>query len=207
MIRVLLVDDHALMRAGIRALLAGEADIAVVGEAATSDEAVVRARTLHPDVVLLDMLLPRRGGWETISDLLGESPGSRVLLVSCQATPNSIRRALSAGATGYVSKGATDRELVMAIRQVAGGDGYVEPKLGSRLVVDVPAPALDPLSDREREVMELLALGYTNQEIAQRLFVSLRTVDAHRAHIMVKLSLESRAELVMCALANGMIGP
>jgi DNA-binding NarL/FixJ family response regulator len=206
-IRVLVVDDHALMRAGIRALLVGEADIAVVGEAATSEEAVVRARTLHPDVVLLDMLLPTRGGWETIPELLGQSPDSRVLLVSCQATPSSIRRALSAGATGYVSKGATDRELVTAIRQVAGGAGYVEPKLGSRLVVDVPAPALDPLSDREREVMELLALGYTNQEIAQRLFVSLRTVDAHRAHIMVKLGIESRAELVMCALANGMIGP
>ena len=205
-IRVLVVDDHAVLRAGIRARLAGEPDIAVVAEAATCEEAIEQTRTLHPDVVLLDLLLPPRGGCEAIPDLVRHSPGSRVLIVSSQASPASVRRALSAGATGYVSKRVTERELLAAIRQVAAGTGYLEPELGARLVND-PSPALEPLSVREREVMQLLALGYTNQEIAKRLCISVRTVDTHRAHIMHNLRLESRAELVMCALANGMIGP
>jgi DNA-binding NarL/FixJ family response regulator len=207
MIRVLVVDDHALFRAGISARLAAERDMTVVGEAATGEEAVARARTLHPDVVLLDMLLPGRGGCDTIPELLRHSSDSRVIVVSSQASGGWVRRALGAGASGYVSKSATDGELLTAIRQVAGGDGYVEPKLGAKLVVDAAVPALEPLSDRERDVMPLLALGYTNGEIAERLFISVRTVDAHRAHIMLKLGLESRAELVMCALSNGIIGP
>jgi DNA-binding NarL/FixJ family response regulator len=206
-IGVLVADDHALHRAGIRARLAGEPDVAVVGEAATTEEAVVQARALCPDVVLLDLLIPCRGGCEAIPDLLRNSPDSRVLVVSCQASPVSVRRALSAGASGYVAKSATDGALIAAIRQVAAGGGYVEPALGAKLVVDVPAPALRSLSDRERDVMQLLALGHTNQEIARRLFISVRTVDSHRAHIMLKLGLESRAELVMCALSTGMLGP
>jgi DNA-binding NarL/FixJ family response regulator len=207
MIRVLVVDDHALLRAGIRARLAAERDVTVVGEAATGEEAVAQARTLHPDVVLLDLLLPSRGGCDTIPELLRHSPDARVLVVSSQASASWVRRALAAVASGYVSKSATDCELLTAIRQVAGGDGYVEPKLGAKLVVDASVPALEPLSDREREVMQLLALGHTNREIAERLFISVRTVDAHRAHIMLKLGLESRAELVMCALSNGIIRP
>jgi DNA-binding NarL/FixJ family response regulator len=206
-IRVMLVDDHALLRAGIRARLAAERDVTVVGEAATDEEAVARARTLHPDVVVLDLLLPNRGGCDTIPELLRHSPGARVLVVSSQASTSWVRRALAAGASGYVSKAATDGELLTAIRQVAGGDGYVEPKLGARLVVDASVPALEPLSDRERDVMQLLALGHTNRDIGERLCISVRTVDAHRAHIMLKLGLESRAELVMCALSNGIIGP
>jgi DNA-binding NarL/FixJ family response regulator len=205
-IRVVLVDDHAILRAGVRARLTAERDMMVVGEAATSEEAVARTRTLRPDVVLLDLLLPTRGGTETIPDLLRHSPDSRVLVVSSQATPSSVRRALSAGASGYLSKSATDGELVAAIRQVAIGHGYVQPDLGAKLVVDVSRPALEPLSGRERDAMQLLALGYTNQEVAERLFISVRTVDSHRAHIMLKLGLESRAELVMCALSNGLIG-
>ena len=207
MISVLVVDDHALLRAGIGAQLAAERDVTVVGEAATGEEAVARARTLHPDGVLLDLLLPSRGGCDTIPELLRHSSDSRVLVVSSQASVGWVRRALAAGASGYVSKSTTDGELLTAIRQVAGGDGYVEPKLGAKLVVDASVPALDPLSDRERDVMQLLALGHTNRDIAERLFISVRTVDAHRAHILLKLGLESRAELVMCALSNGIIGP
>jgi DNA-binding NarL/FixJ family response regulator len=205
-IRVAVVDDHPVLRAGIRARLAAESDIAVVAEAATCDEAVAQMRTLHPDVVLLDLLLPTRGGCETIPELLRHSPKTRVLMVSSQASPGSVRRALAAGASGYVSKRVTDRELLTAIRQVAAGAGYVEPELGARLVAD-PSPALGPLSVRERDVLQLLALGHTNQEIAKRLYISVRTVDTHRAQIMRKLSFGSRAELVMWALANGMIGP
>jgi DNA-binding NarL/FixJ family response regulator len=134
-------------------------------------------------------------------------PSSRVLVVSCQAAPSWVRRALSAGAAGYLPKRASDRELVAAIRRVAGGEGYVDPDVGARLVVDAAVPALAPLTDRERDVLHLLALGHTNHEIAARLFISARTVDTHRAHIMLKLDLETRAELVMFALANGIIGP
>jgi DNA-binding NarL/FixJ family response regulator len=135
------------------------------------------------------------------------APQAKILVVSSQAAPSSARRALSAGAAGYLPKRASDRELVTAIRLVADGGGYVEPALGARLVVDNSSPALEPLSERERDIVHLLALGYTNQEISRKLFISVRTVDTHRAHIMRKLELESRAELVMFALANGVIGP
>ena len=114
---------------------------------------------------------------------------------------------LSAGAAGYLPKRASDRELVAAIRRIARSEGYVDPDLGAKLVVDAASPALAPLLDRERDVLHLLALGHMNQEIAARLFISVRTVDSHRAHIMLKLRLETRAELVMFALANGVIGP
>jgi DNA-binding NarL/FixJ family response regulator len=205
-IGVLLVDDHALVRAGLRSRLEREPDIAVVGEAANADQALARTRILHPDVVLLDLLLPRRSGHEVIPTLVRTSPASRVLVVSAQAAPSSVRRALSAGAAGYLPKCASDLELLAAIRSIAGGHGYVDPDLGAQLVVDC-VPALEPLSDRERDILHLLALGYTNQEIAAQLFISVRTVDTHRAHIMAKLALETRAELVMFALANGVIGP
>jgi DNA-binding NarL/FixJ family response regulator len=206
LITVLICDDHALLRAGLRSRLEREPDISVLAEAATAEQALATTRAVHPDVVLLDLLMPRKTGYEVIPDLVLGTPGSRVLVVSAQATPSWVRRALSAGAAGYLPKRASDRELVAAIRQVAGGDGYVDPDLGAKLVVDAALPALAPLSDRERDVLHLLALGYTNQEIARRMFISVRTVDTHRAHIMLKLSLETRAELVMFALANGVIG-
>jgi DNA-binding NarL/FixJ family response regulator len=207
MIEVLVVDDHELLRAGLRSRLERESDIAVVGEADSAERAVIMARKLQPDVILLDFLLPRKSGVEAIPELLGAAPGARILMVSSQAAPSSVRRALSAGAAGYVPKRSSDRELVTAIRVVADGTGYVEPDLGAQLVVPKGSPALEPLSDRERDVVHLLALGYTNQEIAKKLFISVRTVDTHRAHIMRKLELETRAELVMFALANGLIGP
>src|SRR5262249_13977253 len=131
---------------------------------------------------------------------------SRILVLSSQVAPSWVRRALTAGAAGYLSKRASGRELAAAIRRVASGEGYVEPSLGATLVVDDSQSALGALSERERDVLQLLALGYTNQEIAGRLFISVRTVDAHRAHIMLKLKLENRAELVMFSLAHGVIG-
>jgi DNA-binding NarL/FixJ family response regulator len=191
----------------MRSRLEREGDITPVGEAATADQAVARTRALQPDVILLDLLLPRKSGYDVIPDLVRVSPHSRVLVVSSQAAPSSVRRALSAGAAGYLPKRASDGELTTAIRRIAGGNGYVDPDLGAKLVVDATAPALEPLTERERDVLHLLALGYANQEIAKRLFISVRTVDTHRAHIMLKLELETRAELVMFALANGIIGP
>jgi two-component system, NarL family, response regulator NreC len=207
MIRVLLVDDHQLLRAGLRSRLEREPGIAVVGDADSAERAVVMARSLQPDLILLDLLMPRKSGYEAIPELANVAPQAKILVVSSQAAPSSVRRALSAGAAGYLPKRASDRELVTAIRLVADGGGYVEPELGARLVTDNSSPALEPLSERERDIVHLLALGYTNQEISKKLFISVRTVDTHRAHIMRKLDLESRAELVMFALANGVIGP
>jgi two-component system response regulator NreC len=204
--RILLVDDHAALRSALRLRIERERGLVVAGEAATTQEAAALTRALKPDLVVLDLLLPTLGGVEVIPELLAQVPAPRILVMSSQAAPSSVRRALAAGASGYVSKGAAERELFAAIRDVAAGESYVEPKLGARLVVDTSSSEVERLSDRERDVMQLIALGYTNQEIATALFISARTVDTHRAHIMLKLRLSSRAELVMCALAGGLIG-
>jgi two-component system, NarL family, response regulator NreC len=207
MIRVLLVDDHELLRSALRRRLEAEDDISPVGEAATAEQAVVKARALQPDLVLLDLILPRKNGYEAIAEIAKVSPQSRVLVVSSQASPTAVRQAVTAGASGYVPKRASDGDLLTAIRRVAAGERYVDPDLGAQLVVADGMPALEPLSERERDVLHLLALGYTNQEIGKRLFISVRTVDTHRAHIMRKLRLETRAELVLFALSQGLIGP
>ena len=206
MIRVLLVDDHAVLRASLRLRLEQENGILAVGEAETAEQAVVRARVLKPDVVVLDLLLPRKSGYQAIPEILSVAPETRVLVVSSQTGPTPVRQAISAGAHGYVPKRASDTEVVEAIRRVASGERYVDPDHGAQLVVADNVPALDPLSERERDVLHLLALGHTNQEIGKKLFISVRTVDTHRAHIMRKLELHTRAELVLFALANGLIG-
>jgi DNA-binding NarL/FixJ family response regulator len=205
-IRVLLVDDHTLFRTGLRRSLEAELDITPVGEAGTPEQAIVKARALQPDVVLLDLILPRGRFPETIAELANVSPHSKVLVVSSQASPSAVRQAISAGAAGYVTKRASEGELLDAIRRIADGERYVDPDLGAQLVVADSVPALEPLSERERDVLRLLALGHTNQEIGKSLFISVRTVDTHRAHIMRKLRLETRAELVLFALANGLMG-
>ena len=207
MIRILLVDDHELLRSGLRTRLDKEADLTTVGEAGTAERAVVMARAAQPDLVMLDLLLPGKSGYDAIPELAQVAPNAKVIVVSSQTAPSSVRQALSAGAAGYVPKRASADELIEAIRRVARGEGYVDPELGARLVIANGSPALESLSQRERDVVHLLALGYTNQEIAKKLFISVRTVDTHRAHIMLKLDLETRAELVMFALANGLIGP
>jgi DNA-binding NarL/FixJ family response regulator len=206
MIGVLIVDDHQLFRSAMRSRLAEESDITTLGEAGTAQQAVIKARALQPDLVLLDLLLPRRTGYDAISDLSQVAPSARVLVVSSQNGPSSVRQALAAGASGYVPKHASDVDLVTAIRRVAAGGRYVDPDLGARLIVADDAPALEPLSERERDILHMLALGYTNQEVGKKLFISARTVDTHRANIMRKLRLTTRAELVLFALANGVIG-
>jgi DNA-binding NarL/FixJ family response regulator len=210
-IRVLIVDDHAVVRTGLRRVLDAEDDIETVGEAADADRAVFEAIENRPDVVLLDVMMPGKSGIEGLPALLQAVPEVRVLILSMQDDPRYVREAFDAGASGYVLKEAADTEVVDAVRAVAAGDRYVHPSLGARLVAaDADArkrAASDPLSDREREVLRLLALGHTNQEIATMLFISVRTAETHRAHIMRKLGLSSRAELVRHALAEGLLEP
>jgi DNA-binding NarL/FixJ family response regulator len=208
-IRVIIVDDHALVRSGLRLLLDKEEGIDVVAEAGTADEGVRAARLEKPDVILLDVVMPGRSGISASEEIIQASKGGRVLVLSMQDDPSYVREAFAAGATGYMLKEAADAELVQAVREVAAGGRYVHPTLGARLAqAEVEAArraANDPLSDREREVLRLLALGHTNQEIAKTLFISVRTAETHRAHIMQKLGLSTRAELVRYALANGLL--
>jgi len=207
--RVLIADDHALVRSGLRMLLENEGDFQVVAEAGTADEAVRAARLEKPDVILLDVVMPGRSGLEALDDVLEAAPDAKVLVLSMQDDPRYVREAFAAGASGYLLKEAADTELVAALREVAAGGRYVHPALGARIAAaDAAAEAKaasDPLSDREREVLRLLALGHTNQEIAKMLYISVRTAETHRAHIMQKLRLSTRAELVRYALAAGVL--
>jgi two-component system response regulator NreC len=208
-IRVVIVDDHAIVRAGLRLLLEREPDIEPVAEAANAGEAVFRALEHKPDVLLIDVTMPGESGIEAIPKLLEASPETKILVLSMQDDPRYVRDAFAAGANGYVLKEAADAEVVAAIQQVAAGGSYVNPALGARMVAaDAEERALadaDPLSEREHEVLRLLALGHTNQEIAKSLFISVRTAETHRAHIMRKLGLGSRAELVRHALRHGLL--
>jgi|SRR4051794_3396119 two-component system response regulator NreC len=208
-IRVLLVDDHAVFRSGLRRILASEDDIDVVGEAENGERAVFEAIANTPDVVVMDVVMPGKTGIEAMPAVLQAVPQAKVLMLSMQDDPRYVRQAFDAGASGYVLKEAADTEVVDAVRAVARGEQYVHPTLGARLVAADAAErrraADDPLSEREREVLRLLALGHTNQEIAASLYISVRTAETHRAHIMQKLGLASRADLVRYALDNGLI--
>jgi two-component system, NarL family, response regulator NreC len=208
-VRVLIVDDHAVVRSGLRLVLEAEEDVEPVGEAGTARDAIFQNRSLKPDVILLDVVLPDQSGLDVIPTLLHERPEAKVLVLSMQDDPQYVKQAFASGASGYVLKEAADTEVVAAVREVANGGRYVHPELGARLVAAETEAAKraeeDPLSDREREVLRLLALGHTNQEIAKQLYISVRTAETHRAHIMQKLRLSSRAELVRHALAQGLL--
>jgi len=210
-IRVVIVDDHAVVRSGLGLLIGREEGMTAVGEAGSADEAVYRLIEHKPDVLLLDVTMPGGSGIEAIPKLLEVSPSTKVLVLSMHDDPHYVRDAFAAGARGYVLKEAVDAEVVAAIREVASGGSYVNPALGARLAAaeahERAAAQADPLSEREHEVLRLLALGHTNQEIAKTLFISVRTAETHRAHIMQKLGTNSRAELVRYALAKQIIEP
>jgi two-component system, NarL family, response regulator NreC len=208
-IRVLIVDDHAVVRSGLRRVLDAEADIETVAEAPSAERAIFEALENKPDVVLMDVVMPGQSGIEGMPALLQAVPDAKVLVLSMQDDPRYVHEAFEAGASGYVLKEAADTEVVGAVRAVASGERYLHPALGARLVAAESAERkraeADPLSEREREVLRLLALGHTNQEIAKLLYISVRTAETHRAHIMQKLRLSSRAELVRYALEQGLL--
>ncbi|HET9287924.1 MAG TPA: response regulator transcription factor [Gaiella sp.] len=208
-IRVLVVDDHAVVRSGLRRIIDAQEDLESVGEAPNGERAVFEAMQTTPDVVLMDVVMPGKNGIEATRAVLQAVPGTKVLVLSMQDDPRYVREAFDAGASGYVMKEAADDEVVDAVRAVAAGQRYLHPTLGARLLEaeseERRRAAEDPLSEREREVLRLLALGHTNQEIAKMLYISVRTAETHRAHIMQKLRLSSRAELVRYALENALI--
>ena len=204
-IRVVIVDDHAVVRAGLRLLIDAEDDLETVAEAGDARAAVFEVRSSKPDVVIMDVGLGGgKSGIEATRDVLHEAPEAKVLVLSMQDDPRYVREAFAVGASGYVLKEAADSDLVSAVREVANGAQYVDPALGARIAAaDVEAARAeeeDPLSEREREVLRLLALGHTNQEIAKTLFISVRTAETHRAHVMQKLRISTRAELVRYAI-------
>jgi two-component system response regulator NreC len=203
-IRALLVDDHQIVRSGVRKVLEATGRIEVVGEAAGVAEALERAGLLRPDVVVLDLTLRDGSGLDAIAEL--RAAGARVVILSMQDEPAYARKAFELGAQGYVVKDAADEELADAIDAVLGDRIYVHPALAARLVMGEPE---DDLTERERQILRLIALGYTNQEIAGQLFLSVRTIEAHRRHILDKLRLSTRADLVRYALERRIveIGP
>jgi two-component system response regulator NreC len=201
MIRVLLVDDHQIVRSGVRRVLEESGGVEVVGEASALRETLDQARLLRPDVVVLDLALRDGSGLDLIADL--RELGTRIVILSMQDEPAYARKAFELGAQGYVVKDAADDELVGAIDAVLADRIYVHPSLAARLVLGEPQ---DDLTDREREVLRLIALGYTNLEVAGQLFLSVRTIEAHRRHILDKLRLSTRADLVRYALERKIVG-
>ncbi len=208
-VRVLIVDDHTLVRSGLRLLLEAETDISVDDEAGDAEQAIRLARLHKPDVILLDVVMPGGSGLEAIPDIRSAAPDAKILTLSMQDDPSYVRQAFAAGASGYVLKEAADDELLAAVREVAAGGNYVDPQLGARLAAAAATATAeaesDPLTDREHEVLRLLALGHTNQEIAQMLYLSVRTAETHRARIMQKLGLSTRADLVRYAIDHGVL--
>jgi two-component system, NarL family, response regulator NreC len=204
--RVLLVDDHAVLRAGLRLLLEREEGLEPVGEAGTAEDAIRSLPRLQPDLVVIDVEMPGIGGIEGAARIRERAPGVRVLVLSMHDRPQDVRRAFDAGVDGYLPKAAADEDLVRAIRAVAAGERYVHPSLGAALAAPAAsAGPVDELTEREREVLRLLALGHTNHEIAEQLIVSVRTVESHRAHVMTKLRVATRAGLVRAALDAGLL--
>lgn len=211
-IRILIVDDHAVLRAGIRALLDLQADLRVVGEAGDGYQALLRVRELQPDVVLMDLGMAGMDGLTAMREIKASWPHVRVLILTQHENKEYILPALKMGASGYVLKRAEGDELLMAIRSVYAGETFFDPAINGIIVDDMrriaqsPSDPLETLSAREREVMMLLASGLTYQQVAETLFISVKTVDFHRANVLRKLDLASRTDLTKYAVQRGLIG-
>jgi two-component system response regulator NreC len=203
-IRVVIADDHSLVRRGLHDVLDAAGGFEIVAEAADVDGARRYVRGHHPDVLVLDVNMAGESSLDSIAAIREESPETQIVVLTMQDEPAYAREALSAGALGYVLKEAADGELVDAVRAAAAGDSYLNPRLGAK-VAATPLGPPGGLSQREADVLRMIALGHTNQQIAAELFLSVRTVETHRAHIQQKLNLADRAALVRYALDNGLI--
>lgn len=212
-IRVLICDDHTILREGIRLLLNAQPDMEVVAEAVDGREAVDKAAECKPDVILMDIAMPLLNGLEATRQIRRDNPNARVLVLTMYESDEYIAQMLEAGAAGYVLKKVAGSELVYAIRSVSQGEAFLYPSITKRLVEDYlrrvesgqERDSFDGLTDREREVLQLIAEGHTNKEIANVLSLSVRTVQNHRAHIMEKLGMHDRGELIKYAIQKGII--
>lgn len=208
-IRILIADDHAVVREGLRALIDTEPLMELVGEAADGIEAVQRARSLHPDVILLDLVMPRMGGLEAIGQIKQENPDARILVLTSFAEDEKVFSAIKAGALGYLLKDASPPELLRAIREVHRGEPSMQPTIAHKVMRELQRastlpPTEEPLTEREVEVLRLVAQGLANQEIAEKLFVSERTVRAHVSNILSKLHLANRTQAALYAFREGL---
>lgn len=210
-LKILIADDHGILRAGLRTLLKAEPQLEVVGEAENGEEAILLAEQLKPDVILLDMSMPNLNGIETTRRLLAKLPQTKVLILTAHEDYGLVRETIQAGAAGYIIKRAAESELISAIRAVSRGELYVHPAM-TRALLETPDASLpksegnDLLTSRETEVLRLIAQGYTNRQIAEELKISVRTVETHRGNITGKLGLYSRVELLRFATQNGLLG-
>ncbi|MCG0278838.1 MAG: response regulator transcription factor [Thermanaeromonas sp.] len=211
-IRILLADDHAVLRSGLKLLLHNQPDMVVIGEARDGQETIELCKTLKPDVLLLDLNMPAKTGLQALEEL--KNTKTRILILTMYDDVAYLRQAVEWGAAGYILKSAADTELISAIRAVAQGASYYDPALMKTLVEYVvnreekqvtPKKEADQLSEREKEVLRLVALGYTNRQIAEELTISIKTVEAHKANIREKLKLKGRAELVRFAIEQGLL--
>jgi two-component system response regulator NreC len=206
-IRIVLADDHAVVRRGLELLLDAEPGFEVVAAVGDVEAAIRTTRGYKPDVLVLDLNMPGGSSLDAIPEILKASPTTSIAVLTMQNEPAFARQALGAGALAYVLKEAADDELVTAVRRTAAGETYLNPQLGARMAAEPPtAPGPpDDLSEREVEVLRMIALGHTNAEIAAQLYLSIRTVESHRAHIQQKLRRSSRADLVRYALDHGLV--
>ena len=203
-ISVVLADDHNVIRTGLRAMLEAEPDLRVIGEAPDAAAARKLVRDRRPDVLVLDLQMPGAEPATDVPALREETPTTAVVVLTMQSDPRRAREMLRAGASGYVLKQAAERQLTEAIRAAAGGGSYIDPELGGQ-VAQLGADPLEELSERDRELLRLLALGHTNREIGEKLYLSVRAVEVNRSKLLEKLDLESRPDLVRFAIANGVI--
>jgi NarL family two-component system response regulator LiaR len=207
-IRILIADDHAIVREGLRALIATEPDLELVGEAGDGIQAVDKAITLKPDVILLDMMMPRKDGLGAIQEIIRENPDARILVLTSFAEDEKVFPAIKAGALGYLLKDSSPRELLQAIRNVSHGEASLHPAIARKLMRELNQPAnlpptTDPLTEREVEVLRLVAQGLSNDEVAQKLVLSERTVRTHVSHILDKLHLANRTQMALYAVREG----
>ena len=212
-IKVLITDDHAIVREGLQAILSVQPDIEVVGEATNGEESVKKAKELQPDIILMDITMPRMNGLEATREIKKQNPEMKILVLTMHEEDDYFYRILEAGASGYFIKGGSFNELITALRVVWHGDVFIYPTMAKKLLVNYlegvksgqEVEGYKKLTEREQEILRFVADGLTNQEIAEKLFISPTTVQTHRAHMMAKLGLHNRTELIKYAIRHGFV--